>query len=98
MRDVLIKPALNGFVVDVGCQRVVFTTVDELLVELGHYLRQPDETEQRYLKTALNAKHSTVPLQPPERRLGGNISSGGSSNYYAAGCTEEQPAPINKNR
>lgn len=49
-----IEPVLNGYVVHVGCQRVVFESREKLILELGHYYAQPLQTEKDYLKNALN--------------------------------------------
>lgn len=55
MRDIRIQPALNGFIVNVGCQTVVFTTVEMLITELGMYLKDPDARERFYLDNSINA-------------------------------------------
>jgi hypothetical protein len=54
MRDIIIRPALNGFIVNVDCQKVVFGSVECLVSELARYLTQPEQTEQRYLQEAVN--------------------------------------------
>lgn len=51
-----ITPVLNGFIVKVGCQRVVFETREKLLAELDRYLTDPAGVEAEYRKTAINAK------------------------------------------
>lgn len=62
-RQIIITPALNGFVCGVGCQQVVFETRERMLSELGSYLANPEETEKRFLKTAVNKMDG--PAMPP---------------------------------
>jgi len=56
---------LNGFVCEVGCQRVVFTDVAEMCKQLAAYLNSPDAEETRWLENALNAKHISSPADVP---------------------------------
>lgn len=55
MHSVKIKAVLNGWVVRVGCQKVVFTDLNTLLEELGNYLENPDKTMEEYMKESVNA-------------------------------------------
>ena len=55
MYDVTIKVALNGYLVRVGCQRLVFSSKEELLTELNNYLSFPNETEQRLRERSINS-------------------------------------------
>lgn len=61
MRDIIIQPAVNGWIVRVGCQTVVFKDLDAMLMELGNYINNPKATEERYLA---NAKNKDVRLDP----------------------------------
>lgn len=54
-QKVSIERVLNGFIVRVGCQTVVFQSLDEMQEELGNYLAYPKETEERFLKQAQEA-------------------------------------------
>jgi transcription initiation factor TFIID subunit TAF12 len=54
MRDVTIRAVLNGFVVKVGCQEVVFESRERLLSELDRYLTDPNTVEQEYREQAVN--------------------------------------------
>lgn len=56
MRDVIIKPALNGYLVRLGCQRVVFTDRAQMLRALDDYLENPCEVERMYLENSCNSK------------------------------------------
>ena len=56
MRDVIIKTALNGYVVRVSCQRVVFCDRDQMLRAVKDYLENPEEVEAAYTRQAMNAK------------------------------------------
>lgn len=55
MRDITIKPVLNGFVVRMGCQRIVFGDREVMIRALNDYLDEPSKTEERY---TLNSMHS----------------------------------------
>lgn len=59
-REIIIKPVLNGYVCDVGCQRVVFTDKQTMLNQLSEYYDKPEEVEQRYIQRAVN-KMQAVP-------------------------------------
>ena len=56
MRDVTIKSALNGYVVRLGCQRVVFTDRAQMLRALDDYLENPCEVERTYLEKSINSR------------------------------------------
>ena len=56
MRDVIIKTALNGYVVRLGCQRVVFADRAQMLRALDDYLENPREVERMYLENSCNSK------------------------------------------
>lgn len=52
-RDIKIKPVLNGFIVIVGCQTVVFRDVHQMASELVRYYTNPGNVELEYLATAI---------------------------------------------
>jgi hypothetical protein len=56
MYEIHIKPVLNGYVCNVGCQTVVFNDLPAMLGELNAYLTDPRKTEIEYRETALNHK------------------------------------------
>lgn len=56
MRDIIIKPALNGYVVRLGCQRIVFPTRDLMMRALSDYLDNPEKIEEQYKYGSLNSK------------------------------------------
>lgn len=59
IRNLTISAVLNGFIVQVGCQNIVYTSVGELTADLSDYLRDPEATEKRILKEkGLNRKHT----------------------------------------
>lgn len=55
-RDVLIKAVLNGWIVEVGCQTLVFTDEAVMFAELSRYLDNPAKIENIYLRDSVNAK------------------------------------------
>ena len=54
MRSITIKPVMNGYIVEVGCATVVFETQKKLQKELAAYWDDPEKTEERYEKNAVN--------------------------------------------
>lgn len=60
MRPVTINKAMNGFVVNVGCQTLVFETQEKLVQELTRYLSKPYDVEKEYLD-----KHGMANGQAP---------------------------------
>ena len=56
MRDITIKPALNGFVVRLGCQRVVYNDRDTMFRALKDYLDEPETVEEMYKYGSCNSK------------------------------------------
>jgi hypothetical protein len=65
MREITIKPVLNGYIVTVGCQKVVFDCKDCLLQKLSEYLDHPEAVEQEFLKDALNPMPVMPAPEPP---------------------------------
>ncbi len=53
-RTIKIVPILNGFVCEVGCQKVCFTNRVSLLDALELYLKNPNEEERKFREEAVN--------------------------------------------
>lgn len=72
LREFTIKPVLNGYIVRIGCQIVVFTSLDKLLSTIKSYLCDPSNVEESYLKNSTNSalmipRHAEVSqAQTPE--------------------------------
>jgi hypothetical protein len=68
-RPISIKAVLNGWIVTVGCQTVVYQDRNQLISDLDAYLKDPDATEARVLRTAVNQTHTLGgggdPAAPP---------------------------------
>jgi hypothetical protein len=54
IRSIEIQPVLNGFIVKVGCQILVFDSRTELLTNLRLYLENSEDTERRFMRESLN--------------------------------------------
>ena len=65
IRNITIQPVLNGFLVSVGCQTVIFGDVGLLCSELARYLSDPKATEERYQRESINA-NKVSPAWLPE--------------------------------
>ena len=63
MRRVVINPVLNGFIVEVGCQTVVFKTIHDVASALMSYWEDPVGTEKSFISDAVNPVYS----EPNER-------------------------------
>lgn len=55
MRDIRITPALNCYILKVGCQTIVFNDRGTMLTELGRYLEKPADVEREYIDNAVNS-------------------------------------------
>ncbi len=53
-REITITPVLNGFVCKVGCQKVVFESISEMVRNLEAYYKNPDATEKKFIAEAVN--------------------------------------------
>ncbi len=49
IRNLTITPVLNGYIVQAGCQQVVFQSAEQMLGEIGKYLANPSKVEAQYL-------------------------------------------------
>jgi hypothetical protein len=89
MRGIKITPVLNGWKCHVGCQEVVFTSKEEMLEKLGAYIDNPNETEEQFLKDAVN-KHIVGGIVETSADCGARGPSG-SGLGSIAGDTCEPP-------
>ena len=49
-RAINIRPCLNGFVVDVGCQTLVFVSLEDVGNTIVRYAKDPEGIEKMYLQ------------------------------------------------
>lgn len=56
MRDVCIRAALNGWMVQCGCQTLVYTDADKLIQDLREYMQDPEAKEAEVVKSAVNKR------------------------------------------
>lgn len=90
-RPVQISAVLNGWIVTVGCQTVVYQDRAHLVSDLDQYLRDPEGTEARFLKTAVNSgllgglgQLNPTAVAPPSYRDEAATQSVASTEHYAA--------------
>ena len=69
MREIHIKPVLNGFIVTVGCGVVVFTSIDALCEELRRYHSAPEQVEKEYQNWAINKSCMPETATEPRQEL-----------------------------
>lgn len=60
--NIIIGGAVNGFVVEAGCKRFVFTSASELITDLRGYLENPDAKVNEYA----TKYHDVAPHVHPE--------------------------------
>ncbi len=63
-RAISITACLNGWIVTVGCQTVVYQERNQLVSDLDAYLKDPAATEARFLKSSVN-QGVLGAVQPP---------------------------------
>ncbi len=59
MKEIHIQPVLNGFIVKIGCTKIVFTDTHKMCMELKRYQAAPEQIEKEYLASALNRPDQT---------------------------------------
>ena len=63
-KPMTITPVLNGFIVEVGCQRVVIQAPMVLANEVLRYYLNPNVVEEEYMNNAVN-KPLKLNFNPP---------------------------------
>ena len=86
MREITIVKVLNGLVVRVGCQTLVFNTNEEFLQELKAYLDNPAETEQRFLTKYGQDKSSFAVGAEPQYAQQEQAPTPAPPGYYPLVC------------
>jgi hypothetical protein len=69
-RGMSINPCLNGFIVIVGCQTLVFANLHQVAEALHRYADDPEAEEKLYLENtrAFSGLENPVPTPPPTVR------------------------------
>lgn len=80
MRDLKIKPALNGYICIAGCQTLIFTSAETMLAEIGRYLKNPCAVEKEYIANAVN-KMDGLPMPMPDDAYVPTAASAQAQNY-----------------
>lgn len=65
-REINIRPVLNGFIVNCGCQTLVFNEPGQLIAEFSAWVNKPSEIEAKYEKMMVDK--GLIPPPPPECR------------------------------
>jgi hypothetical protein len=55
-RNIEIRAVLNGFITQVGCQTIVFPTIEQLAVALVEYGKDPARVEKEWLVKSVNSR------------------------------------------
>lgn len=61
MRRLRIEPALNSYIVNVDCQKLVYASRSSMLAALDHYLENPTQVEKDILSSAINPVEANMP-------------------------------------
>lgn len=54
VKDITIESVVNGFIIRVGCARLVSMSKESMLHEIGRYIDDPSGVEKQYAANALN--------------------------------------------
>lgn len=54
MYDIKIIPALNGYIIKVGCATLVAEKKETMLAEISRYLDNPETVEKQYMANPQN--------------------------------------------
>ena len=73
MRSIRVNPVLNGFIVEVGCQTLVFNRIEDVAENLVAYQKDPDGMEKKFAADAVNKTLDNGPVPEPVERLNRNI-------------------------
>lgn len=65
-RTITITPVLNGFIVSVDCQKVVFPSRESLIDGLRRYYNDPAKVQQEFLEFAVNGMKGGPPYVAPD--------------------------------
>jgi hypothetical protein len=57
-RDIHIRVVSNGFIVEVGCQSVVFQNYQEMLGRMDAYFKDPEVEELKLYENHLSLNHA----------------------------------------
>lgn len=98
VRPIQITAVLNGWIVTVGCQTLVYRELRDLTRDLADYLERPDETEQHILETAINRAHTygalgqAAPAAVPTHRVADRMTEIADAYRAEAGRIEHKSA------
>ncbi len=93
MRNVTISKVMNGFIVRVGCQTLVFDTREGLLRELRLYLENPTKIEQEYTAAYGQGLDDSIGLESANLH-----EACGIQGQYSDGCVTNAPSSENQVR
>jgi hypothetical protein len=89
VRDIKIHPVLNGFIVEVGCQTVVFDSLVKLNRAIHDYFTDPEGTEKKFIDEAVNNMRGLQ--QVPHSTGGRSVASSGLVRQYLNEIAETCP-------
>lgn len=64
IHNITITPVLNGFICNVGCQTVVFESLDKMTSEISRYYKDPIKVEKEYRQQAVNKEKLIADIRP----------------------------------
>lgn len=70
MQEIRIKPAVNGWIIGIGCSTFVAVDKEHMLDEIGRYIDNPKDVEKEYMENAKNKdEHPRPDTQEEQPRL-----------------------------
>lgn len=64
-QELRITPVLNGFIVQAGCQTLVYDNPDKIITDFAEWVRNPNQIEARFGKMMEVKGFRNAPPPPP---------------------------------
>lgn len=90
IHNITITPVLNGFICNVGCQTVVFESLDKMTSEISRYYKDPIKVEKEYRQQAVNKEKLIADIRPG-MPVGENMAAAAETRAYM----DRYPTPCN---
>ena len=98
-RNLIIEPVLNGFVVQAGCQRVVFDSPAKLGAHITEYYTNPAKVEHEFIKNRVNATMDGPAMpQPACEDHVRRVARVGEPRGPETECADKACEPVVRNR
>lgn len=69
MKNITIKPAQNGWIIEVGCSTFVAISKERMLDEIRRYIDSPSVVEDEYRENAVNQDDDSPDAPREQQRI-----------------------------